>query len=190
MIPAIAIIESNALSAIGLEKLITDIMPMLDVRVFMSVDELQSADPALYAHFFVSSRIYFEHTSFFRGYAHKTIVLVNGDLQIQDIPTLNICQNQANITKAIISLYRSAHNSERATRKPMPQTEAPLLSPRETEVAILLVRGLINKEIADRLNISITTVITHRKNIMEKLHARSLSDVTVYAIMNGLIDIG
>ena len=189
MIPAIAIVEPNALSAIGLEKLITDIMPMLDVRVFMSVDELQSTDPAIYAHYFVSSRTYFEHTAFFRNLAHKTIVLVSGDLQIQDVPTLNICQSQADITKAIITLYRHAHIKD-SHPKSMSRTNAPLLSPRETEVAILLVRGLINKEIADRMHISITTVITHRKNIMEKLHARSLSDVTVYAIMNGLIDIG
>ena len=58
------------------------------------------------------------------------------------------------------------------------------------EVTILLAKGLINKEIADCLNISITTVITHRKNIMEKLHARSLVDIILYAVVNGLVDVG
>jgi DNA-binding NarL/FixJ family response regulator len=70
-----------------------------------------------------------------------------------------------------------------------PQKELPLSS-REIEVAILLAKGFINKEIADRLNISITTVITHRKNIMEKLHARSLADIIVFVVMNGLVEVG
>ena len=64
------------------------------------------------------------------------------------------------------------------------------LSPRELEVTILLTKGLINKEIADRMNISITTVITHRKNIMEKLKARSLADIIIYAVMNGYVNLG
>jgi DNA-binding NarL/FixJ family response regulator len=64
-----------------------------------------------------------------------------------------------------------------------------LLSQREAEVAILLSKGLINKEIADRLNISLTTVISHRKNIMDKLHARSLADIIIYVVMNNLADI-
>jgi DNA-binding NarL/FixJ family response regulator len=57
-------------------------------------------------------------------------------------------------------------------------------------VAILLAKGHINKEIADLLNISVTTVITHRKNIMEKLHAHSLADIILYVVMNGLVDVG
>ena len=64
------------------------------------------------------------------------------------------------------------------------------LSPREAEVVVLLAKGFINKEIADRLNISVTTVITHRRNIMEKLHARSLADVIIYAVMNGFVEVG
>ena len=64
------------------------------------------------------------------------------------------------------------------------------MSPRETEVTILLAKGCINKEIADNLNIGLTTVITHRKNIMEKLHARSLADIIIYAVVNGLVDVG
>lgn len=71
-----------------------------------------------------------------------------------------------------------------------PSQSTALLSPRETEVTILLAKGCINKEIADHLNISTTTVITHRKNIMEKLGARSLVDIIIYAVVNGLVDVG
>lgn len=65
----------------------------------------------------------------------------------------------------------------------------PELSLREIEVLQLLVKGLTNKEIADKLNISLTTVITHRKNIQEKTGIKSLSGFTVYAVFNGYIDI-
>ena len=64
-----------------------------------------------------------------------------------------------------------------------------MLSDREIEVLSLIVQGFINKEIADRLNIGLTTVITHRRNIMEKLGVRSVSALTIYAVMNGYVDI-
>jgi DNA-binding CsgD family transcriptional regulator len=56
------------------------------------------------------------------------------------------------------------------------------LSERETEVLVQLVNGLSNKEIADKLNISIHTVISHRKNIIEKTGIKSLPGLTIYAI--------
>lgn len=64
-----------------------------------------------------------------------------------------------------------------------------LLTLREAEVAVLLAKGYINKEIADRLCISLTTVITHRKNIMEKLRARSLAAVIIHVVMQRLVAI-
>ena len=64
-----------------------------------------------------------------------------------------------------------------------------LLSAREIEVAVLLCKGLKSKEIADSLCVSPTTVMTHRKNIMEKLHARSLADVILYCVVNGMVDV-
>ena len=63
------------------------------------------------------------------------------------------------------------------------------LTSREVEVLVLIVRGYINKEIADRLNIGLTTVISHRKNIMEKLGLKSVSALTIYAVMNGYVDV-
>lgn len=63
------------------------------------------------------------------------------------------------------------------------------LSDREKEVLVLVAKGLLNKEIADRLNISINTVITHRKNITHKIGIKTAPGLTVYAILGGLIDI-
>lgn len=67
-----------------------------------------------------------------------------------------------------------------------PQNE---LSRREAEVLTQLVKGLSNKEIAEALNISIHTVITHRKNISEKTGIKSVSGLTIYAITNNIVPI-
>ena len=63
------------------------------------------------------------------------------------------------------------------------------LSDREKEVVIALVQGMANKEIADHLCISTNTVITHRRNIARKLQIHSPAGLTIYAILNGLVDI-
>ena len=89
--------------------------------------------------------------------------------------------------KTLVALRRMGHPS---TAKGTEGPTETILSPREVEVARLLAKGCINKEIADALSISHTTVVSHRKNIMEKLHARSLADVIVYAVMHGLVDVG
>lgn len=63
------------------------------------------------------------------------------------------------------------------------------LSEREKDVIISLVQGMTNKEIADHLFISINTVITHRRNIARKLQIHSPAGLTIYAIVNNLVDI-
>ena len=63
------------------------------------------------------------------------------------------------------------------------------LSDREKEVIIALVQGMSNKEIADHLYISTNTVITHRRNIARKLQIHSPAGLTIYAIVNGMVDI-
>lgn len=64
-----------------------------------------------------------------------------------------------------------------------------VLSQREREIVVKVVRGLTNKEIADELCISVHTVITHRKNISRKLQIHSAAGLTIYAIANKLIEL-
>lgn len=63
-----------------------------------------------------------------------------------------------------------------------------VLSEREKDVLRLLTLGLSNKEVADRLNISQHTVISHRKNIIEKTGIKSLAGLTVYAILHNITE--
>lgn len=132
--------------------------------------------------------------------------------------TLNVCQDEKAIVKNLLQLHNLGHsrskiNNENTTgnenehpmncpkhlchnMQEMPEhahhilkSTENALSAREIDVAILLAKGLINKEIADKLNISLTTVITHRKNIMDKLKARSLADIIIHVVMNGLVGV-
>ena len=64
-----------------------------------------------------------------------------------------------------------------------------LLSHREKEILVCVAKGMLNKEIADANNISIHTVITHRKNITRKTGIKTVAGLTVYALLNNLIDI-
>ena len=77
---------------------------------------------------------------------------------------------------------------------PVPDNEfdgrgADTISEREKEIVSCIVRGLTNKEIASTLNISVNTVLTHRKNISRKLNIHSVSGLTIYAIVNSIVDI-
>ncbi len=182
------IIDSNILACLGLQHLICDLLPMAEVVICRSYEELAMQEDADFLHYFVSSRIYFEHTKFFRDQPKKSIVLVNGDMMISGVNTLNVCQSQQALVREIMSLQRKGHGhaitmARNAEKAPL------LLSAREIEVAVLLCKGLRSKEVADSLCVSPTTVMTHRKNIMEKLHARSLADVLLYCVVNGMVDV-
>lgn len=63
------------------------------------------------------------------------------------------------------------------------------LSQREKEIISLVVKGMTNQEIADKLFLSIHTVITHRRNIARKLEIHSATGLTIYAIVNKIVDI-
>ena len=191
MHPRFAIIEPNILTGLGLQAILEDIIPVAEIKLLQTFEELEMLDTNQYVHFFVSSRIYFEHTQFFRQQAARSIVLVNGDMTINGVKTINICQKEKELVRDILALNRNTHGPHGSMPMP-PSAKKPteqLLSPREIEVALLLSKGFINKEVADRLDISLATVISHRKNIMDKLHARSLADIIVYVVMNGLADV-
>ena len=77
---------------------------------------------------------------------------------------------------------------ERTKGQPLQKNEnEESLSEREREIVICIARGMSNKDVADKLFISVNTVLTHRKNIFRKLDIHSISGLTIYAVVNGLI---
>ena len=187
--PEIAIIDPNTLSCMGLEALLEEIIPMATIRVFRSFGELVDDTPDMYAHYFVSAQIYFEHTAFFLERRPRAIVLAGGENlpQLSGVPTLNIYQSEKDLVKSILRMHEHGHHGGKHPQGE-PTVNSHDLSAREIEVLKLLTRGFINKEIADKLGISLTTVISHRKNITEKLGIKSVAGLTIYAVMNGYIE--
>lgn len=74
------------------------------------------------------------------------------------------------------------------SRQDNSETEEYDLSAREKEILVCVAKGMLNKEIADDCNLSIHTVITHRKNITRKTGIKTVAGLTVYALLNNLID--
>ena len=85
--------------------------------------------------------------------------------------------------KVINKMNQFAQDTEKQDK-----TDDVELSKREIDVLVAVAKGMMNKEIADQMNISIHTVISHRKNITRKTGIKSVSGLTVYALLNNLID--
>lgn len=191
--PEVAIVDSNTFTCMGLKSLLEAILPQVTVRCFGSFAALMDDTPDMYAHYFVSSSVVLQHTAFFLERLHRSIVLVNGSGNtFSNFHTLDVSLPEHRLVSALLRLREMGHkggpNVPRQMADGHPSSDKFRLSAREVEVLVLIVRGLINKEIAERLNISLTTVISHRKNITEKLGIRSVSGLTVYAVMNGLVE--
>ena len=185
MVPRIAILSQNTLEAMGLKSILCDIIPMVDVSVFASMDELcaeQQTTP--FFHYFVSSQMLLAHADFFVKHPHQTIVLTSQPItgkQFEHFHTLNTAQMEHGLIKSILRLHQHGHaNADGHGFHHGNMQEKDVVGPTS---------GFINKEIADRLHISLPTVITHRKNICDKLHMHSVSALTIYAVTHGIVSV-
>ena len=190
--PKIAIVDSNTLVVLGLKKILQHVVPIMTIDSFSTFQEFEEAQPCSYYHYFVSQVIVLENRTFFSQCIYKTIVLTltkDPNSQLSGFHSFCVNVPEDELVKAILMIAQYGHSGGRNLPE-LPQVlKNKILSNREIEVLSLIVQGLINKEIAEKLNISLTTVITHRKNIMDKLGMKSVSALTIYAVMHGYIDI-
>ena len=190
--PKVAIIDPNTLSALGLKSMLMNVMPIMTVETFGSFAELMANEPESFVHYFVAMNVVLKNKSFFSEHRRKTIVLTlsrDTASQLSEFHSLCINVPESELVRSLLMLEQHAHGNGK-NLPPMPQVlQQKILSDRELEVLALIVQGYINKEIADKLNIGLTTVITHRKNIMDKLGMKSVSALTIYAVMHGYVDI-
>ena len=115
------------------------------------------------------------------------LISVMSDLWHTEHDFADHCAIEDDILRPAIS---KTDNRKSSPRNPYPVTPNPEeLSDRERDVLVQVVRGLSNKEIADVLCISTHTVISHRKNITRKLNIHSTAGLTIYAIVNKLVDL-
>ena len=192
MRPKIAIIDPNTLSALGLKAILQNVMPIMTVDTYGSLLELQANNPESYFHYFTAMSVVLEDMQFFSEHKRKTIVQtlsLDTMSQLSDYKCLCVNVPEPELVRSLLILEQHAHGKGE-NLPPMPEIlNRKILSDREIEVMSLIVQGYINKEIADKLNIGLATVITHRKNIMDKLGMKSVSALTIYAVMHGYVDI-
>lgn len=192
MTPEIAIIDNNTLAVMGLKQLLETVMPIMRVKTFCTFGEFESAEPDHFMHYFVSMNILLENRKFFLqgNRQRRTIALTPSNdptIQLQGFHSLSINVPEGRLIQQLINLQRMGHpHGEHLPEHPH---EGNILSDREIEVLSLVAQGKINKEIADQLCIGLTTVISHRKNIQEKLGLKTVSALTIYAVMHGYVDI-
>lgn len=183
----IALIGLTILERLGLRE-IASLFPKVETRDFNHVGEVLGREAVADA-FVVDSEAYLLNPTFFLPRRLQTLVVMRhsrrdrskGDFKADEsLPaTIYFDSDEAEIEDAVLSIIKEAKKLEAVTESQ--------ISPREREVLKELAGGKTNKEIADTLCISINTVITHRKNISSKLGIHSVSGLSLYAVMNGII---
>lgn len=176
------IISPDQLQCIGLKTILQE---FFSAETVMTTANFNNKVLSCYPDYiFMPPDIYLAHGLQIKGLKARIIILTNYSPpdRIQENPyMLNITSSQTELIEQLQQIFND--NIETATNNIQEE-----LSGRETEVLKLVARGLINKQIADELNISMHTVISHRKNITRKLGIKTVSGLTVYALLNGLIN--
>lgn len=157
--------------------------------MFDSFTEFIASGPERYFHYFAAMQVFMRHRTFFLENSHKTILLGKGySASSPNAPDRYLRRRRTTGTRSAVPAQRSAPTptlpfpGRTALRPPN------LLSVRETEVLTLIAQGLLNKQIADRLQIGLTTVISHRRNIMQKLGVQSVAALVICAVSMGYVD--
>ena len=192
MNPCFAIIDRNTLESIALKDILWELFNHVEIHSYDSMAKFIRDSNRPFVHFFVSTEMLFSDSDEFDTLKHMTTVLTDGESPNMDLSgyrTFDITASEEDIVTRLMDLQKIGHYGE---LKPVTEGEATKknkLSDREKEVLKLMVKGLINKEIAKELDISTTTVIFHRNNICDKLQTRSIGKLTVYAVLSGIVSI-
>jgi hypothetical protein len=135
----IAIVDSNILACMGLERILEELIPVAEIVTCESFEELLSKGETEFVHYFVSSRIYFEHTAYFRDRSGHSIVMVGGDMTINGVATLNVCQGEAALVRDLVALQRRGHHAGMSAHGAHGNI-APHPVPKEKTVSVLSAR--------------------------------------------------
>lgn len=192
MTPSIAIITPNTLMAMGLKGVLEDMFPDVDVLAFPSLQAFYTDCNRPFVHFFVADSILLANAGEFDSLKRETIVLCESAGQAfadSGFKTIDVTLPENNLISSILHLHENGHQHTQFESSHSQQLQFEKLSGREREVLSLMVKGFLNKEIADALNISVSTVIFHRNNICRKFGTRSIGRLTIKAVLAGAVDV-
>lgn len=176
----------------ALRNILWDRFNGVEIHTYNNLEAFIRDSNRHFVHFFVSSDIIFPNMEEFDTLKDQTTVITHGvnPLYVEaGFKVMDICLPEHEVINSLTQLQGSGQYSEAIKEQPQRCKAVERLSSREKEVLKLLAQGHINKEIADRLGIALTTVIFHRNNLCLKLKTRSVGKMTVYAVLAGILDI-
>ena len=187
----IVIAEPSPIVAAGLLRFFDDLNQIQVVSVVDNIDDLNDKMIVHNPDMLIVNPIMLGYTN---NNAFKQINHISPDCICIALVTTYVDKSLLRYFKEIIELsdnkqkvnnkiFNLLNNDDAAS-----QNESVDLSNRETDVLICVAKGMTNKDISDMLNISVHTVITHRKNIVKKTGIKSVSGLTVYALLNNLVE--
>ena len=177
----ILVVSTDFLQAYGLKYLLEEYYSSTNVEIVDDFASLES-HPLHCDVLFVQAKLLAAFVDKISAIRSKLIVLSDSSLTLsENIPILRTSLEQTALLDLLDSLLEEKLHQQKK------QNNKATLSDREQEVLALIAKGEMNKTIADKLNISLNTALTHRKNITAKLNIKTVSGLTVYAILNGLI---
>lgn len=124
----------------------------------------------------------------------RSVLSRYSDAVVVGLQTVNMSDEALKQYDEVVNIYDAPPviirklRSAVSARSDAPKQDGEELSAREKEILVCVAKGMLNKEIADYYNISVYTVITHRKNITRKTGIKTVAGLTVYALLNNLID--
>ena len=181
----IAIILPDTLQSSGLQSILTEYFAPVETNCFSTYESFMATGGDIFDYYFTLSETFVLNVDFFLPRKSKTVIL-------SDCPLCGASQstytNQLTVRAPLETLIEQIQQLFENDVTNLGTGEGNKeLSAREVEVLQLVVKGTINKEIADKLNISLNTVLSHRKNITAKLGIKTVSGLIFYAIMHGII---
>lgn len=188
----ILIVEPSAIITAGLTKILGETQTLqkistlsdttnLQERLFSIVPDLLIINPTLVG---TQQRMLLGNYE----QSHPKTAIMALIYQYIEPSALGFYHNLIDIRENPNKLIAAIQQTISTQRDEKSETESYELSQRETDVLVQVAKGLSSKEIADKLNISIHTVNTHRKNITTKTGIKSVAGLAVYAMLHNLVD--
>lgn len=175
------IVASGISAIIGKHPEFTIVQTLADPSYYNSND---NADVIIVNPAVIDFNERFDMRSYFGGSEAAIVALTHSNHEESVLRQYDECIGIYDNAARIIQKIRNA--IEECIQNP--RSDINELSARERDILKAVAKGMTNKEIADEFNISIYTVISHRRNISQKLGINSIPGLTVYAIMNKLVD--
>lgn len=176
-----AIIHPDTLSATGLRHLLQSYFDV-QAHCYATSEAFLSAQPEQYDGYMVVADAFMACIEVLLPRKAR-VVLLTDRCVCQECGGMSVVTTRSH--EEIIETLDKCIEQIATIREPRATQED--LTLREIEVLRCVAQGLMNKEIADVLHISINTVLSHRKNIVAKLGIKTVSGLSLYAVMNGII---